>query len=150
MDPAFNHFKKVPQKPANLAVPPGTTIRYYGWVRKCVLGNRHNRRFHRGIITCASRIHNGRLWIGLAWCSPKDQFSRKVGRTLAIERLYDDPCIIPFLNPRHAQIDFIVALCKGRVPPNSDIYIVAPLQLSKVPSWSRKMSWYSPAFEAPF
>jgi hypothetical protein len=124
--------KKLTTTPTNLPVPPGTRIRNYGW------GRLNDPMCHYGVVTCASRILNGRLWLGLAWCSPKDPFSRKVRRTLAIERLYDHPCIIPFLDPWRAQEDFIAALCAAKVPVCSEIYIVSLLQLSKVPSWSRK------------
>ena len=34
-----------------------------------------------------SETHNGNIKYGLAYCSPKDQFSRKEGRKRATERL---------------------------------------------------------------
>lgn len=125
------------KKLKKLNVPPGTTLRYYGWSRS------RNNRAHRGVVTCASRVHQGRVWLGLAWCSPKDQFSRVAGRNLALERLYDDPVILPFLaSPLKAQEEFIAAACLGKVPRNSEIFIVPPQ--FRVPSWAWK--WYQAGF----
>jgi hypothetical protein len=77
--------------------------------------------------------------VGLAWCSPKDRFSRKKGRTLAIERLYDDPIIVEVLfSPLRTQEDLIAALCTRK--EIDQVAIVAPNQKNKVPSWAQK--WF--------
>ena len=56
---------------------------------------------HGGVITIAYRVdyRTGDLVLGMAFCSPGDQFSRKVGRRLALERMRCFPTRYVFPTP---------------------------------------------------
>lgn len=44
--------------------------------------------------TIATKVDGDNLYYQFAVCSPKDQFSRKIGRELALQRLEDMPIIL--------------------------------------------------------
>lgn len=70
--------RKAAEEPLKTSVPEGVSIHHD-----------LERRF-----TIAYRISaNGRLaFVGIAYCSPQDQFCRRTGRELAISRLEERPC----------------------------------------------------------
>ena len=43
---------------------------------------------HKGIITVAAELIDEKLYFGIAYCSPKDRFKRKLGLKIAQGRLY--------------------------------------------------------------
>lgn len=48
------------------------------------------------------------LVIGMAFCSPSDCFSKKRGRTLALDRMHNDPLIVPFLGGWREVLDNVI------------------------------------------
>lgn len=49
-----------------------------------------------GVVTCCVRrnVQESTSELGFAMCSPKDQFNRKIGRTIALGRLNKHPIVV--------------------------------------------------------
>jgi hypothetical protein len=58
--------------------------------------NREHSRTNGGI-TIAYKVVDKMLEIGIAFCGSRDQFSRKEGRRIALERLTTDPLVVDIL-----------------------------------------------------
>lgn len=75
-------------------------IRHFGW-HGC-----DDSRIHFGVATAVADFDgSGKVSIGIAFCSPKDRFSRKTGVKIALDRLNKSPIIAPALT------DDGIALC---------------------------------------
>jgi len=79
---------------------------------------------HNGIITIVTTIKGNEILYGVAFCSPKDRYSKKKGKEIAIKYMYENNRRIPLGEKKHDDINFRVA---------SDILIN-----NLYPSWAKK------------
>jgi hypothetical protein len=64
------------------------------------IGNRH-RHDHNGIVTIANKVVNNEIMYGVSYCSPKDTFSKVIGRNIAKKRMVESNTRIPIREKRH-------------------------------------------------
>ncbi|MBG24108.1 MAG: hypothetical protein CMF22_11735 [Idiomarinaceae bacterium] len=70
------------------------------------------------LTVCVRRFGENPTHMSVSWsiCSPKDQFSRKVGRELALDRMSKGQCVIHKINPKRSMaLNTIDALYDGEV-----------------------------------
>lgn len=63
-------------------------------VKYCHIGNTENGNDHKGIITLATYIEASTVYYGVAFCSAKDRFNKKIGRTISYGRLNNTPVFV--------------------------------------------------------
>ena len=67
------------------------------------IGDRH-RHDHNGIITIANKVVNNEIIYGVSYCSPKDTFSKDIGRNIAEKRMVEAETRIPLREKKHKLI----------------------------------------------
>ena len=84
-------------------------------VRYFYYGDR-GRAYHNGIITVAYKLdkENNKLIMGMSFCSPKDRFNKKLGRTIANGRMKKVPIVID-CNKDDKIIDLIMNTLKKAI-----------------------------------
>lgn len=140
--PGFQAKPSAPRPPQakkkGLSVAPGITFQYYG--RPGAPGAWHEGdRAHQGVVTVAIDQGPGILHLGFSFCSPKDRWCKVTGRDMAMERLYDDPLVVPYLyNPRRSAFDVIRAVLAHNRRLTAFADAVPPLL--KVPDWTKGLA----------
>jgi len=77
-----------------------------------------------GVLTAVSEIQpNGKLKIAFAFCSPKDQFNRKIGRKIALGRLTCDRSSFITDFTGHSSNDICKIFNEYNSHPGSGVYI---------------------------
>ena len=129
-------------KKKGLPVAPGVTFLYFG--RPGAPGAWHEGdRAHQGVVTVAIDKNSvqGVLHMGFSFCSPKDRWCKITGRDMAMDRLYDDPLVIPYLyDHRRTALDVIRAVLTHNRRLTAFADAVPPLL--KVPDWTRGLAIY--------
>ena len=94
---------------------------------------------HRGILTVAYRYNSEKKLIeyALSFCSPKDRFSKKIGRKISSGRLKSDYCYRIFdIEPSPGYNEPQYRVCLEKIRQNIiDQYDELSVLTNKSPSW---------------
>ena len=82
----------------------------------------------------------GILHLGFSFCSPKDRWCKITGRDMAMERLYDDPLVVPYLyDAKRTTLDVVRAVLTHNRRLTAFADAVPPLL--RVPDWTKALGW---------
>jgi len=114
--------EKPPEKPpvAKVKFPSDMKFTYYGCTGEC--------NHHDGVIVIASRVNNEMVEYGVAYCSPKDVYSKETGKIYASNNLVDEQNMVALAGKKHHLIN---ARILADIVANAD-----------APSWAEeKVAW---------
>jgi hypothetical protein len=131
-------------KKKGLPIPPGVTFFYYGRPTK-LRSELAGARGHQGVVTVAMGLSESspeRIILGLSFCSTEDAFCKVTGRDLALQRLFDDPVVIPYLDEPQKMARQVVALLITReFKKLSQFGVVMPTDIERlVPGWAKDLA----------
>lgn len=113
-------------------------IYHFGWQGGDVP---KGQRKHDGVLTLAVRENENKLYIGFYFCSPRDPFCRKIGRTEALRRMGKFPIVVKYLGTRSKIIEEVVrALCFKQFDRLGAYAEQCEIQTAWIPHWAGR--WY--------
>ncbi len=105
---------------AKVEFPKDLKFTYYGCTGEC--------NHHDGVIVIASRVNNEMVEYGVAYCSPKDIYSKETGKIYASNNLIDENKMVALAGKKHHLIN---ARILADIVANAD-----------APSWAEeKVAW---------
>lgn len=136
-------------KKKGLPIPPGVSFRYYGQPTANV-SKEAGARGHQGVMTVAMLQEPtlpGKLLLGFAFCNagdprkniPPDSFCKVEGRDRAMERLFDDPVVAPYLYEPRRMAEYVAGAVATHEFKRLIQYGVQlpPGFAEKVPHWTK-------------
>lgn len=89
-----------------------------------------------GALTIASQLSTTEVMYGFAFCSPRDNFDRKIGVRLAVSRLQTNPLVVPIKMTKMETTKFVLRLLAKRNFSRLGQAAHTPkVLLSTVPGW---------------
>lgn len=141
--------KQLQAKKKGMPIPPGMTFLYYG--QPTYIGTKEaGARGHRGVMTVAVMQEPalpGKILLGFAFCNagdPRkkilpDPYCKTEGRDKAMERLFDDPVVVPYLYEPRRMAEYVAGAVAVHEFERLSQYGVQlpPGFAEKVPHWTK-------------